>query len=116
MLALVNLSCDNTTDNFPIERVSEHVINGNKEFMNGNYSKAKVFYMVALDDNSEDALALNNLAEVYEVQNSYDSSLYCFNLAIKLDSLNPYTYNNRGELFEITGDKAAALKDFNNFL
>ena len=42
----------------------------------------------AIKEHPDCAIAYNNLAELYEIQELYDSSLFYFNLSLSIDSLN----------------------------
>ena len=43
----------------------------------------------------------------------YDDAIFNYNKALKIDSLNPDVYYNRGQVFQIRGDYPNALLDFN---
>ena len=51
----------------------------------------------------------NNLGIYYGQRNMLDSSIYCFNRAIKLDASQPLLQKNLGSIFEFKQDYAAAI-------
>ena len=110
---IVFFSCNDAVKISNDFSVPEDVVLGNKALFNENYPKAKEYYLKAIKEYPDCAIAYNNLAELYEIQELYDSSLFYFNLSLSIDSLNPYTFNNRGELFEVMGEYELSMQDFN---
>lgn len=55
---------------------------------------------------------LNFLASKFRKLNNKVDSLICLNLAIRIDDINPFFYNNRGIIHREIEDYESAIKDF----
>ncbi|HRY34000.1 MAG TPA: tetratricopeptide repeat protein [Bacteroidales bacterium] len=92
---------------------------GNLYFDEGRLDSAYTDYNRALKLNIsklELDLLYANFGAVYAKRQQYDSSLYYLNLSLKLDSLFPTTYLNRGLVYENTGRHLLAIADYQHYL
>ena len=80
------------------------------------WKDTKTLFSDVLNKNPKIPFAYNIMAASYRSINMPDSALFCYEKAIKLDSLDPYSYFNRAFSFMDKKDDEKALKDFFSFV
>jgi len=80
----------------------------------GNFQEAKKNYYKAISLKSfdEDQNAYLGLAIIYAISHNFDSSAYCFRIAIQLHPHFPEAHSNFGNFFDMTGKPDSALVQY----
>jgi protein O-mannosyl-transferase len=80
----------------------------------GNFPEAKVkyYHAISLENAFETANAYLGLAIIYAISKNFDSSDYCFKMALKLKPYFPEAHSNYGNFYDMTGRQDAALREY----
>jgi protein O-mannosyl-transferase len=78
----------------------------------GKYVKAYPEFVVLEKLHTKEAGVYRDLGNIYGMRNQFDSSLYCFGMALQYDSTDATIYNNRAITYANLGKFDRALKDF----
>ncbi|MCW3123141.1 MAG: tetratricopeptide repeat protein [Flavipsychrobacter sp.] len=80
----------------------------------GHFALAKIRYYTAisLQNSFENANAYLGLGIIYAISHNFDSSNYCFSMAIKLKPYFPEGHSNYGNFYDMTGHQEEALKEY----
>ena len=78
--------------------------------------KAEQFFNRALEFNSNNALALNNLGAVLLRQGSYAQAVNLVHEAIRINPKEPMFFSNLGTIYEKMGDPDIIVADYNSYL
>ncbi len=80
----------------------------------GKFPEAKIKYYTAisLQNAFENANAYLGLAIIYAISKVYDSSDYCFRMALKTKPYFPEAHSNYGNFYDMTGRHEEALKEY----
>lgn len=78
------------------------------------FPEAKIHYYkaISLQNNFENANAYLGLGIIHAISKNFDSSNYCFSMAIKLKPYFPEAHSNYGNFFDMTGHHEEALKEY----
>ena len=86
---------------------------GESLFSNGSFREALSIYEKILDDDSTYSDAVGAKAAVFHRWGDYDSAIKYYDIAISLNSTNPFFLNDRGSALLSLGDDVEAEKSLN---